>query len=150
MTAASTSEPLTVLIVEDDDGHATLVRSHLQQAGVTSPIVRFRDGDDAWNVLARIGPEPHRRAGAAYVMLLDIRMPRRDGVTLLTKLKSSAELKALPVIMLTTTDDPRDIQECYRIGCNGYLIKSLNFREFAESLGRLGRYLRLIQVSPLD
>jgi CheY-like chemotaxis protein len=149
MTARPASEQLTILIVEDDDGHATLVRGHLEDAGVANPTIRFRDGQEAWDFLARTGPEPHRETGAAYLMLLDIRMPRMDGVQLLKKLKSNAELKAMPVIMLTTTDDPLDVEECYRAGCSGYVVKSLDFERFTETLRQLGHFIQVLRVSPL-
>ena len=150
MTGKPANEYPTILIVEDDDGHATLIQGHIEKAGVIGTTIRFRDGQEAWNFLAQIGPGPHRRTGAAYLMLLDIRMPRMDGVTLLKKLKSDAELMKMPVIMLTTTDDPREVEECYRIGCNWYIAKSLTFDGFAEALRRLGLFIQVVLVSPIE
>ena len=92
MTTKPPKTDMTILIVEDDDGHATLVQENLVEAGVRNPIIRFRDGEDAWKFLSSPDAQPHRQFGAAYLMLLDIRMPRMDGVKLLRKLKADPEL----------------------------------------------------------
>ncbi len=135
-------ETITILIAEDDDGHAELVRAHLLEAGIRNPYKRFRDGEELWAYL-----ETSRRDGGAYLILLDIRMPRMDGVEVLKRIKSDQALSRIPVIMLTTTDDPREVEECYQLGCNCYVTKPIDFAAFAETLNRLGLFIMIMRVS---
>lgn len=135
-------DAITVLIAEDDDGHAELVRAQLLDAGIRNPYSRFKDGSELWNFLDTKG-----RKGGAFLVLLDIRMPRMDGVEVLRKIKADEALSRIPVIMLTTTDDPREIEECYELGCNCYVTKPVNFEAFAETLNRLGLFIMIMRVS---
>jgi CheY-like chemotaxis protein len=141
---------VTILITEDDDGHAELITDNLREAGISNDIIRFRDGQEAWDFLSEAGPGPHRIYNHPYLLLLDIRMPRVDGVELLQRLKSHPKLHKMPVIMLTTTDDPREVEACYKLGCNSYVTKPVDFSQFTETLKRLGLFLSVIQVAPID
>ena len=141
---------VTILIAEDDDGHAELIREHLQDSGIHNPIIRFANGQEAWNFLSRSGPGAHRETKKAYLLLLDIRMPKIDGVEVLRRIKADADLRMIPVIMLTTTNDPREVQECYELGCNSYITKPVNYEHFAEALKRLGLFITIIQVATLN
>ena len=141
---------VTILIAEDDDGHAALIRDHLEEAGVGNPIIRFSNGLELWNFLSRSGPGPHRELKRAYLLLLDIRMPKMDGVEALRRIKADPALHAMPVIMLTTTNDPREVKECYELGCNSYVTKPVNYQQFSEALRRLGLFILIVQVSPLN
>ena len=135
-------EVITVLIAEDDDGHAELVRAQLLEAGIRNPFIRFKDGRDLWSFLDTKG-----RGGGAYLVLMDIRMPRMDGVEALRLIKTDEKLARIPVIMLTTTDDPQEIDECYDLGCNCYVTKPVDFDAFAETLNRLGLFIMIMRVS---
>lgn len=137
---------VTILIADDDDGHALLIQEHLEEAGLTNPIRRFRDGAEAWDYLST-QPEC-RDLECRHLLLLDIRMPRLDGVEVLRRIKTDAGLRTLPVIMLTTTDDPREVAECYALGCNSYVTKPVAFHEFAEVIKRLGLFLSVVAVAP--
>lgn len=136
------SEHLTILMAEDDDGHARLVEERFDSVGVKNPIVRFRDGAEAWEYLSGPGIEN----GGEYLLLLDIRMPGLDGIEILRRIKSDARLKTIPVIMLTTTDDPKEVEACYKYGCNSYLTKPVEFEKFAEVIKRLGLFLMVVKV----
>lgn len=138
---------LTVLIAEDDDGHALLIQEQLEDVGIHNPILRFRDGAEAWDFLSGSGATA-RNPATAYMLLLDIRMPKMDGVEVLRRIKAHDELKSMPVIMLTTTDDPREVAECYSLGCNSYVTKPVNFDAFSEVVKRLGLFLSVIAVAP--
>ncbi|MEW5873154.1 MAG: response regulator [Chloroflexota bacterium] len=144
------SNEVTILIAEDDDGHAILIRDHLQGAGVSNPMLRFSNGLEIWNFLARTGPDSHRQEKKPYLLLLDIRMPKMDGIEVLRRIKADPVLHTLPVIMLTTTNDPREVQECYDLGCNCYIAKPVQYPRFAEALRRLGLFISIIQVAALD
>jgi CheY-like chemotaxis protein len=135
-------DAVTILIAEDDDGHAELVRAQLLEAGIRNPYRRFRDGMELWDFLDIEG-----RKGGAYLVLLDIRMPRMDGVEALRRIKDDPALAMIPIIMLTTTDDPREIEECYQLGCNCYVTKPVEFMAFTETLKRLGLFIVIMRVS---
>lgn len=143
---------VTILIAEDDDGHAELIEENLRESGLKNTIIRFRDGQEALDFLFGEPPETQVRRvrGQAYMMLLDIRMPRVDGVQVLQRLKQDPELKSMPVIMLTTTDDPREIQNCYALGCSCYITKPIDYQKFSDMLTRLGLFLLVVQVPSIN
>ena len=148
--AITDADEVTILIAEDDDGHAELISENIREVGVTNPIIRFRDGKEAMDFLSGAGPGPHREKFAPYLLLLDIRMPRLDGVEVLRRLKADDELRKIPVVMLTTTDDPREVEECYKLGCNCYVTKPVDFAHFAETLRRLGLFVMVIKVAKVN
>ena len=141
---------VTILIAEDDDGHAELIQDHLREAGVTNPMRRFRDGQEAWDFLSIVNGGGHRENDQAYLLLLDIRMPRMDGVEVLRRVKGSPVLHNMPVIMLTTTDDPSEVEACYQLGCNCYVTKPIDYTRFSEALRTLGLFVMIVQVARLD
>lgn len=143
---------VTILIAEDDDGHAELIEENLRESGLKNTIIRFRDGQEALDFLFGEPSEtqPRRVRGQAYMMLLDIRMPRVDGVQVLQRLKQDPELKSMPVIILTTTDDPREIQNCYALGCSCYITKPIDYQKFSDMLTRLGLFLLVVQVPSIS
>lgn len=137
-------EQLSILLAEDDDGHAELITEHLRDAGIHNPIRRFRDGDEIWQFLT--APETSDSSEERCLLLLDIRMPRIDGTEVLRRIKADERLRQLPVIMLTTTDDPHEIERCYALGCNAYVTKPIEFVAFSEALRRLGLFLMVVRV----
>jgi CheY-like chemotaxis protein len=143
-------EEVTILIAEDDDGHASLVCLALQEAGLANPIRRFSNGREALDFLFAPDPDANRHQGHSYLLLLDIRMPVVDGVQVLKTIKADSRLKHLPVIMLTTTDDPREIQTCYELGCNCYITKPVEFGAFTESLKRVGLFLKVVRLPQVN
>jgi CheY-like chemotaxis protein len=140
---------VTILIAEDDDGHAELVTEQLREAGIGNPIQRFVNGQEVWNFLTRSGSGPHREQQKPYLLLLDIRMPRMDGIEVLRKVKADPVLQTMPVIMLTTTNDPREVQACYDAGCNSYVTKPVQYTQFTEAIKRLGLFITIMQVVTL-
>ena len=148
----SSYKEMVILIAEDDDGHAELVREGLAESGVCNKIIRFSNGEEIWQFLS--GDEIQDGSKAAqvrdkntnYLLLLDIRMPRMGGVEVLRRMKDRPELEEIPVMMLTTTDDPREVQQCYKLGCSVYITKPVDFAKFAETLRRLGLFIQVIKV----
>ena len=136
---------LIILIAEDDDGHAELIKEGLCDAGVCNKTIRFRNGEEAWGFLSGIG-EDVRDESKSYLLLLDLNMPKMDGLEVLRRLKGSDDLKEIPVMMLTTTDDPREVEECYKLGCNMYITKPVDFVKFAETLKRLGLFIQIVKI----
>ena len=145
-----TSQKVTILIAEDDDGHAELIRENLQDSGISNPVIRFVNGQEIWDFLSRSGTGPHRESQQAYLLLLDIRMPKIDGVEVLRRVKADPSLRSMPVIMLTTTNDPREVKECYELGCSSYVTKPVNYQQFSEALKTLGLYIMIIQVAVIN
>lgn len=150
MIENGTHRKVTILIAEDDDGHAELIQDHLRDVGIHNPIIRFKNGQEIWDFLSKNGPGPHREEKKGYLLLLDIRMPKMDGVEVLRRIKGDPVLQPLPVIMLTTTNNPREIKECYELGCNSYVTKPVNYQHFTDALKRLGLFLMIIQVAPIN
>jgi len=148
MTEAKRENEVSIVIAEDDDGQALLIKEYLEEAGIKNRIMRFSDGQQ---VLDFFGGILNDASGTvfenAYLVLLDIRMPKVDGTEVLKFLKGHERLKRIPVIMLTTTDDPREVEKCYEAGCNFYITKPMDFSLFAETLKRLGLFLKVVSVS---
>jgi CheY-like chemotaxis protein len=131
-----------ILIVEDDEGHAILIRENLEAAGLTNRIQHFCDGQAVLDFFA--SDLPHAKEN--YIVLLDIRMPKVDGIEVLRRIKTDADLKTIPVIMLTTTEDIREVQRCHQIGCSGYIQKPVDYDKFAEAIRRIGLFVPLLLV----
>lgn len=139
----------TILIAEDDDGHAFLIEDCLRRAGLTAPFLRFSDGQELLDFLFGRTLEPAFVHGKFYLLSLDIRMPRVDGIEALRQIKSDAALRDLPVIMLTTADDATDIQRCHGLGCNGYIQKPVSFDRFAATITKFGQFISLLKLPRL-
>ena len=140
------TQEVVIIIAEDDAGHARLIEKNLGRVGLHNPIQRFENGQDVLDFLFRRGPGLHRKSDTAYLLLLDIRMPKVDGVETLRQIKEDPSLRRLPVIMLTTTDDPREIERCHLLGCNSYIVKPVDFDKFAEAIAQLGMFVSLVKV----
>jgi len=146
MTPAMRIEHLVILLAEDDDGHASLIQRNLKRAGFVNEIVRVRDGQEALDYVRGEGAFAARPPDAPLLLLLDINMPKVDGVGVLKAIKAEPKLARLPVIMLTTTDDPREVDRCYGLGCSVYITKPVQYQDFVDALTRLGMFLEIIQV----
>jgi CheY-like chemotaxis protein len=138
------AESVNIVVVEDDDGHATLIERNLRRAGLTNPVVRLRDGQEALDYF--FSGEPNGPE-IDSVLLLDINMPRVDGIDVLRRLKADQRTSRIPTIMLTTTDDPREIERCYQLGCNVYITKPVEYDAFMEAIRRLGFFLQIVRIA---
>jgi CheY-like chemotaxis protein len=140
------TEPLTILMAEDDAGHATLVQLNLKRAGCINDIFHVPDGQQALDFLHCQGAFADRRPAGPLLLLLDINMPCVNGIEVLHQVRQDHSMKDLPIIMLTTTDDPQEIERCYQIGCNVYITKPVSYEAFAKAVQRLGMFLQIVQV----
>ena len=136
-------ESLQILLAEDDDGHARLIERNLKRAGFINQIVRARDGQEALNIVRDLAATG---TNSQLMLLLDINMPRIDGVEVLRQMKADPQTARTPVIMLTTTDDPREVERCYQYGCSVYITKPVRYEDFVEALNRLGMFLEIIKL----
>lgn len=138
--------PLEILMAEDDEGHATLVRRNLKRAGVPSEPVHLRDGQELLDYLHRRAPWTERPAHETMVILLDLKMPRLSGTDVLQALRDDDALARVPVFVLTTTDSSGEIDNCYALGASACIVKPVDFGAFSESIQRLGRFLMTIHA----
>jgi CheY-like chemotaxis protein len=141
-----TAEPLHIVLAEDDDGHATLVQRNLERSGLVNSFTRVKDGQEALELLRGEGAYQGYVLPPALLLLLDINMPRVDGVEVLRQLRADPRTSRLPVIMLTTTDDPREVERCYQLGCNVYITKPVDYQAFVEAIKRLGLFLQVVVI----
>ncbi len=144
------NKDVIILVAEDDEGHAGLIKKNLVRAGIVNKIIHFRDGQEIHNFLFRKGEGPHRKANQAYVLLLDIRMPKLNGIDVLQQVKEHPELRKMPVMMITTTDDPREVEKCHELGCSNYITKPLEYEAFVNAIRQLGLFLSVVQIPVIN
>ncbi len=142
----NSTEPSTILLAEDDEGHATLVQRNLQRAGIVNELIWVKDGQEALDYVRSEGAYAGRPQTVPLVILLDINMPRMGGVEALRRLKMDERTKTIPAVMLTTTDDPREVEHCYELGCGLYITKPVEYDAFCETVRRLGLFLQVVTV----
>lgn len=143
---------LVILIAEDDRGHFELIKKNLWLYCVDSEIINFRDGQELLDFLFRKSAKINCEPGRRYILLLDIRMPHVDGSEVLLRLREDARFKKLPVIMLTTAEQPEQIEQCYCDGCSFYMVKPVDYQKFMEAVKNLGSFLSLdsLRIPPID
>src|SRR5437868_6506488 len=140
------TEALTILLAEDDEGHASLIQRNLRRAGIVNDIKHVHDGQEALDYIRREGRYAERVCKGPLLLMLDINMPRLDGVEVLRQVKADPRTAKLPTVMLTTTDDPREVERCYGLGCSVYITKPVEYAAFVEALQRLGLFLQIVKV----
>jgi CheY-like chemotaxis protein len=132
-------QPVTIVLIEDDPGHARLIEKNIRRAGVNNVIVHFESGGAALSYLTNID-------GAPLLVLLDLNLPDMSGTQILAMLKSDESRRHIPVIVLTTTDDKVEIQKCYDLGCNVYITKPVDYDAFATAIRQLGLFLSVMKL----
>ena len=138
--------PVTIVMVEDDEGHARLIEKNIRRAGVNNPITAYQNGTDAQAYL--LGPDGSGEVSARrhLLILLDLNLPDMTGVDILERVKANPHTRLAPVVVLTTTDDAREIQRCYDLGANVYITKPVNYDGFAHAIRQLGLFFSVMQV----
>lgn len=141
---------VSIVMVEDDEGHARLIERNIRRAGVNNEIMAFQNGTDALGYLLGADGSGEEHSSRSLLILLDLNLPDMSGVDILAKVKSNTHLKRSPVIVLTTTDDQREIKRCYDLGANVYITKPVNYESFANAIQQLGLFLSVMQVPVTD
>jgi DNA-binding response OmpR family regulator len=142
------STPVTIIMIEDDEGHARLIERNIRRSGVNNEIIPFTNGTAAVNHLFGSDGSGFDHMGEALLILLDLNLPDMSGIDILRRVKENKFLKSTPVVVLTTTDDSLEVKRCYELGCNVYVTKPVNYESFANAIRQLGLFFSVIQVPP--
>ena len=137
---------LTIILAEDDEGHATLIKRNLKRSGLLNDIIHCKDGQETLDYLYKAKESKEHKDSIPSLLLLDIKMPRIDGIEVLRQIKQDPMLKKMPVIMITTTDDPREIEKCHELGCSNYISKPIDYDKFVDSIRKLGLFLLIVEL----
>ena len=135
-----------IVMIEDDEGHARLIERNIRRAGVNNVILPFRDGTSALEYLLGADGSGEASAKRHILILLDLNLPDMTGLDILEKVKANPHTRRSPVVVLTTTDDSREVQRCYDLGANVYITKPVNYESFARAIQQLGLFLSVIQL----
>ncbi|WP_298158402.1 response regulator [Brevundimonas sp.] len=140
------SNPVKIVMVEDDHGHARLIEKNIRRANISNEIVHFDHGQPALDYLF----SEEIRANGPMLILLDLNLPDMQGTDILAEVKRDERLKRAPVVVLTTTDDKTEIQRCYDLGCNVYITKPVDYESFAGAIRQLGLFLSVMQAPEIE
>ena len=139
-----------ILLVEDNLNDIELTTVALKQNHVVNEMVVTRHGGEALDYLYRRGPYQDRERGNPIVVLLDLKMPKVDGLEVLRQLKGDEALKRIPVVMLTSSREETDLVRSYRLGANAYVVKPVGFEQFADAIRQLGIFWAVLNQPPPD
>ncbi len=141
-------QPVTIVIVEDDPGHARLIEKNIRRSNISNEVVILSDGQKASDYLLCEGEHAHSTRPVPLLVLLDLNLPVVDGFQLLRRLKSHKETKKIPVVVLTSSDEEREIAECYDLGCNVFITKPVDYQKFSDAIRNLGLFLAIVTFPP--
>jgi CheY-like chemotaxis protein len=137
-----------ILLAEDSDRDAELTINALAQHNLVNEIERVRDGAEALDYLYRRGQYSSRSNGNPSVVLLDLKMPKVDGLEVLRQVRSDPQLKLIPVVVMTSSRQEQDVLESYKLGANAYVVKPVKFNEFVDAVKKVGVFWAIINVPP--
>jgi two-component system response regulator len=140
----------TILLVEDNPDDEALTLRALKKSGIANEVDVVRDGPEALDYLFRTGPYAGRDPAALpNIVLLDLNLPKIGGIDVLRRIRGDAHTRLLPVVILTSSREDRDVIESYELGANSYIVKPVDFVQFAEAVRQLGLYWLVVNQSPL-
>jgi len=139
-------QEVTILLVEDDPGHARLIEKNLRRSNITNEIVTLGDGQQAVDYLFGEGKYVEGKRPSPMLVLLDLNLPELDGYQVLKRMKGDERTKRIPVVILTTTDDTREVERCYDLGCNVYITKPVDYEQFADAIRKIGLFLSVVTI----
>jgi two-component system, response regulator len=139
-----TEDAVEILVVEDDPSHAEMTLRTLRKHNIANRIQVARDGAEAVEFLFA-GPGHN---GTPKVILLDLKLPKVDGMEVLRRIKADPRTRKIPVVVITSSSEDHDLQECYELGVNSYIVKPVDFQQFTEAVRSLGLYWVLLNRLP--
>ena len=139
-----------VLLAEDNSRDAELTLEALSESRFANKVDVVRDGAEAWDYLARQGKFADREPGNPAVVLLDLKMPKMDGLEVLRRMRATQSLRVTPVVMLTSSREERDVVESYQLGVNAYVVKPVAFQEFIAAVKQVGLFWAVLNEAPPD
>ncbi|CUX45026.1 response regulator [Rhizobium oryzihabitans] len=142
----ATGQEVTIVMIEDDEGHARLIEKNVRRAGVNNEIVPFTLGAKALDYILGESRDGLVSKDRYLLVLLDLNLPDMSGIRILEQIKSNEHTRRLPVVVLTTTDDETEIQKCYDLGANVYITKPVDYEGFANAIKNLGLFFSVIQI----
>lgn len=137
-----------ILLVEDSPNDVELTLTAFSEHNLTNEVIVVGDGEEALRYLRKQGNWRLRADGNPVVVLLDIKLPKVDGIEVLRGIRTDPELRTIPVVMLTSSREERDVVRSYDLGVNGYVVKPVEFSEFVDAVGELGLYWVLVNEPP--
>ena len=137
-----------ILLVDDSERDTELALDALSQNNIANSVVALRDGAEALDYLYRRGPFADRTSEQPAVVLLDLKMPKVDGIEVLRQIKGDALLKLIPVVVLTSSREEQDVVNSYQLGVNAYIVKPVQFHSFVEAVKQLGAFWALLNEPP--
>jgi CheY-like chemotaxis protein len=129
-----------ILMAEDDTGHFQLTRKYLRRQGVKNEIIHLIDGQETLDFLLKKGDGPYRKDDTSYLLILDIHMPRINGIEILQFIRAIPELEDLPVVILTTSDNPHEMSQCRKLGVHVCVTKPFTYKSYTKALRQVGFY----------
>lgn len=138
----------TILLAEDNPQDVELTLEALNEHKLSNQVVVVHDGVEVMEYLNYEGRFRNRKTGNPVVLLLDIKMPRMDGIEVLEAIRSDEKLKMLPVVMLTASREEPDLKKCYALGVNAYVVKPVNFRDFVDAVKHMGVFWAMLNEKP--
>jgi two-component system response regulator len=144
-----TEESVEILLVEDNPADEELTLYALKSQNLANDIKVVRDGAEALDIIFHTGPHAGRTNAHPKLILLDLKLPKVDGLEVLRRLKADPATRSIPVVMLTSSREERDIIESYKLGVNSYLCKPVDFTQFAEVVRQIGMYWLLMNQPPV-
>ena len=137
-----------ILLVEDDPRDVELTLTALSEHHLANEVAVARDGAEALDYVYRRGAFAERPVGNPVVILLDLKMPKLDGVEVLSRLRGDEQMRLIPVVVLTSSRESRDLAECYGLGVDAYVVKPVRFADFVEAVKQVGMFWALINEPP--
>ena len=139
-------QEVSILLVEDDPGHARLIEKNLRRSNITNDVIIVSDGQQALDYLFGEGEYTGSGHASPLLVLLDLNLPVLDGYQVLKRMKANERTRRIPVIILTTTDDAREVVRCYDLGCNVYMTKPVDYEQFSDAIRKIGLFLSVVTI----